>query len=190
MDKALYNDIKRFGLEQSSEGFYVPRANVILTPGFEVSHYRQGKLLSKTIDKNKIPDAALNYILNTALAGGSQIATWYVGIFKNNYTPLASDTLGGGFLTSAGEAAASTDYSQASRPEYVEVAATAKSITNAASAATFTILTTFTAYGAFLCSAASGSTGTLFAASLFSVSKAVVATDALAVTYVVNAASA
>ena len=165
---------------------------LVIGGGFLVVHRRIKRgivIVDREYSPNLVVDQGVNYVLNTAINGAAQVPTWYVGIFKNNYTPLASDTLAGGFVTSAGEAAASTDYSQASRVTYTEAASTAKSITNSASPATFTILTTFTAYGAFLCSAASGTTGTLLAAAKFSTSKSVSNTDELDVTYTINGAS-
>jgi hypothetical protein len=58
-------------------------------------------------------------------------------------------------------------------------------VTNSASKAQFTINATATVGGAFLCSAASGTTGTLFSAADFSSpgDRSVVSGDVLSVTY-------
>ena len=191
MEKSLQRDIKRYGLEPTESGLLVPKANLFVGGEFIVEHFRKGECLSISHSKNKIPNAMLNHILNSVFAGSSAITTWYVGIYKNNYIPLATDTLSGGFLTSAGEAAAVTDYDEATRREYVEASSTAQSMTNSASKATFTIntATSYTVYGAFLCSAASGSTGTLAAAVLLSTAKAVTDLDVLYITYTIAAAS-
>lgn len=40
-------------------------------------------------DHNLIPDAGLNHYLDVVLGGGVQVATWYFGLFKSNWTPIA-----------------------------------------------------------------------------------------------------
>ena len=139
-------------------------------------------------DDNLIVDEGLNSILNTELGGATAKPTWYLGVFEGNYTPLAAVTA----ATITAASTESTAYAAATRVEWVEVASTAKSITNSASRASFVFNATKTIYGAFLVSesAKSAVTGTLFSALRFANAKAVESGDELLITYTVTAASA
>ena len=66
-----------------------------------------------------------------------------------------------------------------------------QSVTNSASAASFTFNANLTIYGAFLASSSviSGTTGTLFSAAQFGTAKSVVSSDVLLLTYSFAAAS-
>jgi len=138
-------------------------------------------------DENLIVDEGLNSILNVQLSGNTQITTWYLGVFEGNYTPLAS--VDAATITSA--STESTAYDAATRVEWVDVASTAKSITNSASRASFVFNATKTIYGAFLVSASakSATTGTLFSAARFATAKTVDSGDELLLTYTVTSAS-
>jgi len=65
-----------------------------------------GKVKERVRLENIIPNEGRDYMLTSSLLAGSQYATWYIGLFKDAYTPLASDTLAT-FLASANE---STNY--------------------------------------------------------------------------------
>jgi len=67
---------------------------------------------------------------------------------------------------------------------WTEDATANASVDNSASKASFTFNASSTIYGAFLCDAASGTTGTLYGAALFSSSRAVLSGDILYVTVV------
>lgn len=131
---------------------------------------------------NKIPTAGLNHILSIVLAAGTQITAWYVGL-KDSGSVVAGDTLAshGGWTEDA-------NYS-GNRKAFTPGAAAAGSIDNSASKASFAITGTTTLYGAFLASAASGSSGTLLAAVDFSSSRAVVSGDTVTVQYTLTATS-
>jgi len=159
---------------------------------WEIEHYRKGKLIDKWAQKNVITTEGLNHMLNVTFDGATAIATWYMGLFEDDYTPLITDTYATpGFTESAA-------YDEATRPAFVEAAATAKIITNSASKATFTISGTKTIYGAFLCGGGtSGNTkedteggGTLFASSKFATAKDVVDDDILMVVCSITLADA
>lgn len=150
---------------------------------WEFEQYRKGKLIDRWEQKNVNTTEGLNHLLNVGFHGVAAIATWYMGLFENNYTPLIGDTYAvPGFTESSA-------YNEATRPEYVEAAATAKVTTNSANKATFTINATKTIYGAFLCGGGTAPTtkgdaaggGTLFAASKFATAKEVVSDDILMV---------
>lgn len=154
---------------------------------FTVEHIRDGVLIDTWTSKNLVCNEGLNHVLNTEFNGTTQVGTWYVGLFEGNYTPVST-------VTAATITAASTEctaYDETVRQTYVEASATAQVTTNSASKATFTMNATKTIYGAFLVSASakSATTGVLFAATQFTASKAVVATDQLLVTYTITASS-
>lgn len=155
---------------------------------FTIEHVRDGKVIDTWVEKNIVVNEGLNDLLQVHLGGGTQKPTWYVGLFEGNYTPVATDTASN-IATNSTE---STAYDETTRPEWVEAAASSQQITNSANKATFTINASKTIYGAFLISddTKGGSLGVLFAASKFSVSRAVVAGDQLLITYTVQAASA
>jgi hypothetical protein len=155
---------------------------------FEFELVRDGKVIDKWQDHNLVVNEGLNDLLQVYLGNGTQKATWYVGLFEGNYTPVAT-------LTAATVASAATEcvaYDEATRPEWVEAAAASQQITNTASKATFTINATKTVYGAFLVSDSTkgGTAGVLFAASRFSTARALIDDDQLLVTYTIQAASA
>lgn len=149
---------------------------------YTVEHVsRSGRVLS--VERglhNLTPTEGLNYLLSIGAAGGSQIATWFCGIFEGDYTPLAASVMS----TFPGLATESTAYTEATRPEWVEAAPAAGVITNSANKAVFTINATKTFYGAFLSSSAvkGGTSGVLLSAARFSTSKAMASGEILRVT--------
>lgn len=148
---------------------------------WQVEHLRAGRIIGRDTTHNIIPTEGLNHILSVVCNAGTQVTTWFVGIFEGNYTPVAADTMAT-FVASATE---STAYDEAARVTWVEAAPSAGSITNAASKAVFTINATKNIYGGFLSSgsAKSSTIGTLLSAARFTVTpKAVVDDDILRVT--------
>ena len=76
---------------------------------------------------------------------GTQISPWYVVIYENNYAPGSGVTYAGHGYTEC------TAYSEATRPEFVESAASAGSLGNAApNRAIFTMTASKTIYGVAL----------------------------------------
>jgi hypothetical protein len=53
---------------------------------------RKGIIIDEFEYSNLVVNQGLNYLLGSALAGGSQITTWYIGLFSGNYTVLSTDT--------------------------------------------------------------------------------------------------
>jgi hypothetical protein len=169
----------------------VPRQrSLLLAHGmWEVEHWRQGRRLGKDVTKNLICNEGLNHILNVVLHGSTPVSPWYMAIFKGNYTPVASATAAN--VVGDSTECSGSDYTEGTRPEYVEAAAASQSITNAASKATFTIGAPNTIYGAYLISGSTkaSATGTLLAVARFATSRAVIAADLLLVTYTIAATS-
>jgi hypothetical protein len=132
--------------------------------------------------KNLITTVGLNHILDTQFHASTQVTTWYIGL-KGAGTPAAGDT-----MASHATWSEISDYS-GDRKEWTEGAASAGSMTNAASV-DFTINGTATIAGAFLNTASTGTAGTLYGVVDFSSARSVISGDTLQVTVTVTAASA
>lgn len=172
---------------ESASGLLVPDHRLVVGGVFLGKIVRDGEVIEEFEDHNIVVNEGLNYLLNAGIAGQSQISNWYLGLFSGNYTPVAT-------VTAATIAAASTEwtsYNEATRQAFTPVAASAQSITNAASTATFTQNASGTIYGAFLASnsAKSATTGTLLAAAQFGSPKTVSAGDLLVLSYTLGASS-
>lgn len=151
---------------------------------FTYEHVRDGEVIDTWNEPNIVVDQGLNYILGAGMAGTSPLTTWYIGIFKNNYTPLSTDTAA--LFPGAGVGGESTtEYTETVRPTWTTTGVSAKVITNTASPAVFTFNTPVSIYGGFLISSSvkGGTTGTLAAASKFTSVRAMLAADVLNVTY-------
>jgi hypothetical protein len=141
---------------------------------------------------NVVTNEGLDHILNVEFHGTTQITAWYVLLFNTNTTPSGTTTYASPVFTE------STDYDEATRPAYVEAAASSQSMTNTASKAVFTISTTTSIYGAALVGGGTAATtkgdtaggGTMFCAAKFSSVKNCVDDDTITVTIVISAADA
>lgn len=137
----------------------------------------------RVIDRERIhnlmPTEGLSHMLSTEFAGGSQVSTWYIGLFEGNYTPIAADTMAA-FPAAATEC---TAYDETVRQTYAE-AVSGASVTNSANKAEFTMSSTKTIYGAFISSSSvkGGTTGVLASAAKFSAAKPVDDGDLLRIT--------
>jgi hypothetical protein len=155
-------------------------------------HYRDGKLIHTQTGRNTFTTEGMAYLLNvmfyTTSKAGSAI--FYVGIYHNNVTPATTSTAAAclGAAGTFGESQDADYTPNTNKPVYTTVSTSTASCTNAAAPAVFTVVTGFTAYGAFLSTAQAktATTGTLMAAKLFGTARAVITADILAVTYVVN----
>lgn len=152
--------------------------------------FDQGKLLWREKAHNLLTDEYLNGELNRELHGATQINPWYCVISESNTSPAASMTYAVPVFTEL------TAYDEATRPEYVEAAASSKSVTNAANKAVFTINASKTLYGAGLVGGGSDPSvkndkaggGTLRCYTLFSASHPVAAGQVVNLTYVTGGA--
>lgn len=173
---------------QTEGGLLMPSSNLHVGGKFVGQHVRNGEVIDEFEDDNLVVNEGLDSLLGVMFNGATQMATWYLGLFEGNYTPVAT-------VTAATIDSASTEcdaYDEATRPEYQEATPASQSITNSANRATFTFNATKTIYGAFLISnnTKSGTTGTLFSAARFSTAKSVESSDQLLLTYTLSAASA
>jgi hypothetical protein len=158
---------------------------------WEFEHYRKGSLIDKWEQKNVNTNEGLNHLLNVAFNSATQITSWYMGLFEDDYTPLVTNTYEAPGFTE------SEAYDEATRVAYVDATATTKVMTNTASKATFTISGTKTIYGAFLCGGTNAATkknvavgNILFASSKFATAKDVVDDDILMVVCSITLADA
>lgn len=181
IEKAKTTDVVASGLVAntgSSEG--VKATGHYLVECFD----KDGNLKWVAESDNLVVNVGLQYMAGVALTSTTQITTWYIGLYGAgaSNTPAAGDTL----ASHAGWTEV-TPYS-GNRPAATFAAATNANpsvVTNSASKASYTINATATVGGAFLCSAASGTSGTLFSAADFQSpgDRSVVSGDTLNVTY-------
>ncbi len=133
-------------------------------------------------------NAGLTHILATEYVSGTPITTWYLGLINNSPSPTfsAADTLSS--HSGWTEEVVGTAYT-GNRPAWTNGAVSANATTNA-STVNFAILITTTVYGLLLCSAASGTSGTLACTAAFSGgTQAVASGDTLQTTLTISAAS-
>lgn len=163
------------------------QANIAFGTWWEFEHIRAGKLIDAWEQKNVTTTQGRNAFLNIMFNSGTQITTWYMCIFSNDYAPVVGDTYAAPNYTEI-----TTQIDEATRPAYTVVDATASVLTNSASKAMFTANTSFTAYGSSLVGGTAanvqtkGDTATanakLFAAAKFTSAKTLVDDDILVVT--------
>lgn len=177
-------------IEAFVEKSVIHRPRFLAESIWDVEHWRKGQLLSKTRDRNVCTDEGLDALLDIMFGATAKIATWYVAIFEDDYTPLITNTYAVPGYTE------STAYTEAARVEFIDVPASSKVMTNSVSKATFTMNATKTIYGAALVGGGSAPTdntdtaggGTLYCSSQFGSAKPVVSTDVLKVTVTITAA--
>jgi hypothetical protein len=125
----------------------VKRQKIVYGAIFRVEHWRGDQMLASRVDENIVPDEFINYALDVALSGGTQLSSWYLALFSDNHTPAAGDTYATPGFTEA------DGYDEATRPAWSDAGVSAKTITNSASKATFTMDgTDATIYGCALVS--------------------------------------
>jgi len=156
-------------------------------------HDKDGNLKWTAQAPNLVVNTGLQYMAESALGGGSQITTWYLGLYGAGASndPAAGDTMASHSGWTEVE-----DYSELVRQTAVFDTATTAApsvITNSASAAQFNMDASVTVGGAFLTSddTKGGTSGTLFSAADFQSpgDRAVVSGDVLNVTYTFSLAA-
>ena len=142
--------------------------NASAKAGFQylIEVLRNGEVIDSEVVHNLLPTEGLNYFLSAGLKGGSQVTTWYIGLFEGNYVPQSTDTA----TTFPGLATECTGYSETARVEWVEGAVAAGTVNNSASRAEFTSTALKTIYGGFITSnpTKGATTGTLLSVVRFS----------------------
>lgn len=138
---------------------------------------------------NGITTAGINNLFNVYFGATSKAAAWYMGLIASSgYSALAAaDTMS----SHAGWTEETSNYSQATRPQWTPASASGGSVSNSSSV-DFTITGTVTVKGIFLAdnSTKSGTTGTLWATALFtSGDQVLVNGQTLKVTYICSGSS-
>lgn len=147
---------------------------------YQVEHIaRDGSLISVETVKNLVPTASLNYLLNAAYKSGSQYTTLYLGLYDNNRTPLAADTM----TELAADYGENVAYTGTERLT-ITLPTVANGATNTiASPNEFDFTSSQSVRGAFITTSPtwSGSTGLLVSAVLFSSPKTIESGETLRV---------
>lgn len=127
----------------------------------------------------------LNHVLDVALHGSAQTATWYLGLINNTPAPTLApaDTL------AAHAGWVETTAYTGNRPAWTEGAAASLATTNSVTV-DFAITATVTVYGLLLAAVATGTAGPLLCTAAFSGGvQAVASGDTLKTTLTISAAS-
>lgn len=164
-------------------------SRILLGGKFHFQQIRNGRVIDEWDAKNIIPNEGLTYILRSAISNEtSAITAWYMGL-KNNTAATSGSTYAAKVFTEE------TGYTETARPSWDEGGESSQSIDNSSSPADFSINTTVTIYGAFLCGGGtapstkggSGGGSTLLCAADFSGGKSLNSGDTLRVTYTFGA---
>lgn len=148
-------------------------------------HDAAGNLKWTDTIKNLVTTEGLNDVLNKYLKGSAYTAAWYVGLTSGTPTAAAGDT-----LASHGGWTEVTGYT-GDRQTLTLGTVAAGSVDNSASKATFPITGTATIGGAFVASAATGTSGILYGVGAFTGGdKSVSSGDSLTATITLTAATA
>lgn len=161
--------------------------HALMTKGiWEITHKdKTGKIISSEKIHNLITNEGQNYMLNSAVHGGSQISDWYIAPFTDDYTPLAANT-----YATPGFTEVTTQIDEATRQAWDEGESTAQSVTNAV-AATITANTDVTIYGFGIVGGGSAATtkgdaaggGTLLSSGRLTTAKTLASGETLDLTY-------
>lgn len=110
---------------------------------------------------NLVVTEGLNKLLDATIKTGLASPAWYVGL-KGTGTPQPADT-----LSNHASWSELTPYA-GNRPAYTPGTISGGAVSNSGNKASFSINGTSTVYGCFLCSANTGTSGTLYGAGDFS----------------------
>jgi predicted cobalt transporter CbtA len=148
---------------------------------FTIEKWRNGKCISVRDVPNLVTTVGKNLMLDVMFHGTSPVTTWYIGLINSSgYSAVAA----GDTMASHAGWTEMTSYDESVRQTWVEAAASGGS-TATSSVAVFTISATVTIKGLFLTSDStkSGTTGTLWCATLFSSDSSFVDNDEVRVSY-------
>lgn len=148
---------------------------------FQVEQIRDGEIINDFTVENGIVDVGLNHILDTEFGGETQVSTWYIGLVNNSGTPTFNNA---DTLASHPGWAEATGYTGTRILWNVGYAGT-RSITNPATA-DFAITAPAVIKGLFICSATSGTVGTLWSTAAFGAIITVANGDVIKITYTVS----
>lgn len=147
-------------------------------------HDKDGNLKWEIEQPNLVVNEGLAYMNDTFFSGSGYTKSWYLGLISGSTPTIdATDTL----ASHSGwtEIPVTTGYSGNRKAVTFTSATSADPSVCAGGSVSFAMLNTYTVSGAFLCTVASGTSGTLFSASPFEApgDRSVVSGDTLNVTY-------
>jgi len=153
-------------------------------------HYRNGEFLGRSTTHNIITLEGLKRSQDVMFHATTQTSPWYCGLGESNTAADAAMNYDVPVFTEC------TAYTEATRPEYVEAAATNAPVTttNTANKATFTFNDTKTIYSAFLASVntkgdhTAGANNVLYSYGLLSPARSVISGDVGYLTYALTSA--
>lgn len=111
---------------------------------------KNGVVVESETVHNLMPTEGANHILSAAFKGGSQVTTWYIGLYEGNYTPSVADIAS----TFPGLAAETSAYTSSTRVAWAPGTVVAGILDNSSNRAEFTFTAAKTVYGGFMSSAA------------------------------------
>lgn len=161
---------------------------------WKVQHFRKGSLIDPSLSDDLVmidefeafnapTNAGVNYVLDAAFGGGSQISPFYIGLIDNAAGVLAvTDTLASKAWTEA------VGYSGGARIEWQDDAASSRTKVNTTTA-DFNMTGSATIRGLFVAEddTPGGTTGLLWSTALFGTPSSVVNTDVLKLVYSLGA---
>ena len=110
---------------------YLSKAGFIYT--VETVDRHTGQVVSRELARNLMPAQGRNHALDVLMNGASQISSWYLIPYGNDYTPQDSDTA----TTFVGLAGELTNYAGSNRIAIHTTPASGGTVTNAANRAEF-----------------------------------------------------
>lgn len=169
--KEFQTAIDRGEYEYTTEGLYVPATRANIRAEGVYTHFAPNDGLGWQTDSNIVTNEGLTDVLSVYLKSGTQKTAWYLSLFGNNYTPVATLTAAT-YPATAGEITSGTEgYTESVRQTWTGGAISANAVNNTASMAVFTIATatSLVVYGAgnHSVSTKGGTTGVLLSASKF-----------------------
>lgn len=147
---------------------------------------RKGKIIKTFEFPNLVVTEGQNKILDVQFRNATQIANWYLGLIDGAGSPViaVTDTMAQIGGTNGWDEL--TSYDESGRQQWSPAAPASGQLSNS-SPVVFTMNATDIIYGVFLCSASSGTTGTLWSAAQLGSALNVVDDDIFRATYVVDA---
>lgn len=115
---------------------------------FEIYDKATGKLVDREVKYNLIPQAGIDFLIQTPFGDVAPIPTWYCGLFRNNFLPDANTSA----ADIPGAMAEFVEYSEATRPLWDRAYNGASTMDNSLSKAVFTPTAERTVYGSFIVS--------------------------------------
>lgn len=167
-----------------------PRQEMVagFIPGGAYEVYHNGELVE--LAPNIVPSAARSYLLKAGVAGGAQISSWYGMPFVNGVDPTA-DLTAANFNATLGEF---TNYSEVSRPAWVQDVEAGQAIVNGTTLMSITIGTgadqVINGFALVSTNIKGGAGGTLLAATRFAAERPVQEGDVLEFKYTMQAQAA